>query len=143
MLTRRDTVTSNIVSVPPPNTCLTVNQSTNRFNGNGQSVWLFKMWILLENIVHYYLFTTKGTQALTLANRNDPNKCFRLGAEASSLNARNYIYYAASKSPFSKFGNPSRRIGASLTGGCFFRRSLWEMQRLSHISTQRPHFIGD
>lgn len=88
--------TSNIVSVPPPNTCLTVNQSTNRFNGNGQNVWLFKMWILLENIVHYYLFTTKGTLAFTLVNRNDPNKCFGLGAEASSLNAFNYVYYAAS-----------------------------------------------
>ena len=115
MLTRSGTVTSNIVSVPPPNTCLTVNQSTNRFNGNGQNVWLFKMWILLEDIVYYYLFTTTGTQAFTLANRNDPNKCFRLGAEASSLNAFNYVYYAASEYRFSKIGVSSGRIGASLT----------------------------
>ena len=124
MLTRGGTVTRNIVSVPPPNTCLTVDQSTNRFNGNGQSVWLFKMWILLENIVHYYLFTTKGTQALTLADRNDPNKCFRIGAKASSLNAFNYVYYAASKSPFSKLEDSNRSIGASLTG-VFFPLGLY------------------
>ena len=74
------------------------------------------MWILLDNIVHYYLYTATGAQPSTLTDRTDPNRCFRLGAEASSLNAFNYVYYAASKSPFSKIGDSRRRTGASLTG---------------------------
>ena len=98
----------------------------------------------MENIIHYYLYTTKGLQALALTDRNDPNRCFRLDAEASSLNAFNYVYYAASKSPFSKTGDSSRRIGASLTGGFFFRRYLWALQRFSHTSSRRrPQIIGD
>lgn len=78
------------------------------------------MWILLDNIVHYYLYTAKGEQGLTLTDRDDPNRCLRLGAQASSLSSFNYVYYAASKSPVSKIGDSSRKIGASLTGGfCF------------------------
>ena len=144
MLTRSGTVTSNIVSVPPPNTCLTVNKSTNQFYGNGIDVWWFKMWILLKNIVHYYLFTSKSTQATALTARTDPNDCFRLDAEESSLNALNYVYYAASKYPFSRIGDSESQIRGISDRRClFFYRSLWEVQRLSHISTHRPHFIGD
>lgn len=86
--------TSSIVSVPPPNTCLTVNTYINRFHGDGQSFWLYKMWIVLEMITHYYLFASTGL--LTITNTNDANKCFRLAAEQSRLNANNYVYYAAS-----------------------------------------------
>lgn len=99
--------TSNIASIPPPSTCLTVSTSINRFRGNGQSFWLYKMWLLLEMITHYYLYTSLGI--LTITNTNDANRCFRLPAEQSSLNANNYVYYAASKS--SPTGDPSPRLG--------------------------------
>lgn len=92
--------TSDIVSIPPPNTCLTVNTYINRFRGSGQDTWGYKMWILLGMIVHYYLYTSTGSVAVT--NINDANKCLRLAAEQSSLNANNYIYYAASKSFFDR-----------------------------------------
>lgn len=90
--------TSDIVSIPPPNNCLTVNTSINRFRGNGLKTWDFKMWILLGMIIHYYLYTSTGSIAVT--NTNDANKCFRLAPGQSVLNANNYIYYAASKSYF-------------------------------------------
>lgn len=88
--------TSNIASTPPPGTCLTVSTYINRFRGNGQSFWLYQMWILLEMITHYYLYASTGSVAIT--NTNDANKCFRLAAEQSTMNANSYVYYAASKS---------------------------------------------
>lgn len=88
--------TSNIVSVPPPNNCLTVIRYINRFVGNGQSFWLYKVWLLLEMITHYYLYASTGLLGIT--NIADANKCLGLPAEQSSLNANNYVYYAASKS---------------------------------------------
>lgn len=89
--------TSNIMSIPPPNTCLTVNTYINRFRGSGKDFWLYKMWNLLLMITHYYLYASTGNLAIT--NTEDANKCFRLAAEQSILNANNYLYYAASKSP--------------------------------------------
>lgn len=90
--------TSNIVSIPPPNTCLTVDNSIKSFLGNGLNAWGYKMWILLGMIVHYYLYTSTGSTAIT--NVNDANKCFRLAPGQSVVNANNYVYYAASKSYF-------------------------------------------
>lgn len=101
--------TSNIVTVPPPNNCLTVNTYINRFRGNGQSFWLYKIWILLEMITHYYLYASTALVGIT--NTNDANKCFRLPAEQSSLNANNYVYYVASI-----YGNCSDFPNASTSG---------------------------
>ncbi len=100
--------TSNIAPVPPPNTCLTINTYINRFQGNGQSFWLYQMWILLQMITHYYLYTSTGK--LSITNTYDVNKCFRLPANQSSLNSNNYVFYAASKCSFSN-RETSRRIG--------------------------------
>ncbi|CAF9919648.1 MAG: hypothetical protein ALECFALPRED_001248 [Alectoria fallacina] len=86
--------TSNIVSIPPPSNCLTVTTYINRFRGNGLSLSGYKMWILLVMITHYYLYASTGLVNIT--STNDVNKCFRLGAEESSLNVNNYAYYAAS-----------------------------------------------
>lgn len=86
--------TTNLVSVPPRGTCLTVETYINRFRGNGQSFWAYKMWLLLAMITHYYLYTS--TRLLSITNTADVNKCFRLEAEQSSLNANNYVFYAAS-----------------------------------------------
>ena len=78
------------------------------------------MWILLKNIVHYYLFTSKRTQVMALTTRTDPNDCFRLDAEESSLNARNYVYYAASKYSFSKIGDSESQVRGISDGCCLF-----------------------
>ncbi len=88
--------TSNLVSVPPLNTCLTVNTSINKFRGNGLELRVYKMWILLAMITHYYLYVSTGISATI--NTNDVNKCLRLAANQSLLNANNYLYYAASES---------------------------------------------
>ena len=88
--------TSNIAPVPRPNTCLTVNKFHNRFRGNGQIFRLYQMWVLMEMITHYYLYTS--SRELYVTDTNDVNECFRLEANQSSLNANNYVYYAASKS---------------------------------------------
>lgn len=90
--------TSDIASIPPPNSCLTLNMYTNGFLGNGQRVWWYKMWILLGMLIHYYLYTSTASVAGT--DVNDANQCVQLSAEQSSANANNYIYYAASKSRF-------------------------------------------
>ena len=52
-------------------------------------------------ITHYYLYASTGLVNIT--STNDVNKCFRLGAEESSLNVNNYAYYAASKSSGTSF----------------------------------------
>ena len=86
-----------LAAVPPPATCLTVNTYINRFRGDGQTFWAYKMWVLLSMITHYYLYTSTR-KLLSITNIGDVNKCFRLPAEQSSLNSNSYIFYAASKS---------------------------------------------
>ena len=85
---------------------MTVNTYINRFRGSGQSFSRYKLWILLATIAHYYLYASTGSVAIT--NANDANKCLGLAAEQSSLNANNYVYYAASKSSSTR--NMSGRI---------------------------------
>ena len=87
---------SDIDPVPPPNRCLTVNTHINRFIGDGQSLWGYQMWMLLQMITHYYLFVTTGSVGIT--NTNDVNKCFLTEAKEAILEANNYLYYAASRS---------------------------------------------
>lgn len=87
---------NEIAAFPRPNTCLTFNRHLNRFNGNGQLFWAYQMWIVLSMITHYYLYTSTGVFAFT--GKTDVNLCLRLDAKQSSVNANNYVFYAASKS---------------------------------------------
>ena len=94
---------SRITPIPrrPPNSkCLSVNKHLNSFYGNGQDVRYYQMWMLFEMIVHYYLLTSAGSFDIT--TRGDVKACFALGAKQASLSALNYVYYAASKSFFTK-----------------------------------------
>lgn len=88
--------TSNIEALPPPNHCLSVNTFTNRFRGNGQTFWLYQIWILMGMIAHYYLWTSE--QAPDLVNINDANTLLGLAPSQSRWSANSYVYYAASKS---------------------------------------------
>ena len=87
--------TSGIAPAPPENKCLTVYRRANRFRGNGQTLWLYQMWILLLMATDYYLYTSLDVFTETLTS--NANKCLRLSAKNSSVNAYSYVYYAASE----------------------------------------------
>ena len=100
--------TSGIAPVPPRDLCLTVSTYLDRFHGNGESLRRYQMWVLLNGILQYYLYTT--SRSIDVAAPTDVNKCFRLAANRSSENANNYIYYAASRFLFPS--DPSaKRVG--------------------------------
>lgn len=79
----------------PQNSCLSVRRYINKFRGNGQTLIAFKMWILLEEIVHYYIFASP--KASFEPEIYDVNKAFRLSADQAVINGVSYAYYAASK----------------------------------------------
>ena len=85
--------TIGLQAVPPPRNCLTISTYINRFQSNGASLTQFQLWVLLEEIVHIYIYATTGA----VTDVADVNKCVRLSAQASSENARNYLFYVASK----------------------------------------------
>ena len=93
--------TRNIAALPPPNHCLSVNTFTNRFRGNGQTFWLYQIWVLMSMIAHYYLWTS--TQIPDLINTNDANTLLGLAPSQSRYSSNSYVYYAASKSFFFSF----------------------------------------
>ena len=83
--------------------CPKFNQATNRFKRlstdgtvDGASVVHSQMWVLLEEMVHYYIVTSR-------VKRNSPeaydiNKAWLLSARKSLGNAVSYGYYAACRS---------------------------------------------
>jgi hypothetical protein len=88
---------------PPTDSCPTVNTAINRFRKKpsdytsaGLSVVHCQIWILLEEIVHYYLFATPQITYLK-PEVYDINKAWRLSAKLALSNAPNYAFYAASK----------------------------------------------
>ena len=88
---------------PPPNNCLTVNTYINRFQGfqkdrTGAEMVQYQLWVLLEEILHYYIFRTSSQwETLTIADIYDANQCLRLSAKDSTENPHNYLYYVASE----------------------------------------------
>jgi len=87
--------TIGLPPLPPPNNCLTVNSITNRFRGNGAKLSHFQLWVLLEEIAHYYIKAGKGQTT----DVSDVNRCAHLGIKKSLGNASNYLYYVASEFP--------------------------------------------
>ena len=65
--------------------------------GDGSVLTTFTPWLLLEEIVHYYLTATGRDPDAPALNTYDPNRCVRLGAQESVQNAHSFVYYAASK----------------------------------------------
>lgn len=96
--------TSPYPLLPPQNNCLSVNTFTNRFRGNGETLCAYKMWMLLEEIVHYYIGAS--SKASLEPETYDVNKAFRLSADKAVHNGVSYAYYAASKSPASMKQTP-------------------------------------
>lgn len=89
---------------PLSNSYLTVNHAINRFRKRpndykvaGQSVIHSQMWIILEEIVHYYLHAQPSITSLK-PEVYDINKAGRLSTTGALGNAVSYAYYAGSKS---------------------------------------------
>ena len=85
--------TIGLPALPPLSNCIIVDHRINRFLGNGAKISHFQIWVLLEEIAHYYINAGKGNTV----DVYDINKCARLSARASISNANNYLYYVASK----------------------------------------------
>ncbi len=88
--------TSSLPLLPSQNNCLTVSTYNNRFRGNGQTMFAYNMWILFEEIVHYYVCASSKTSLEPEVY--DVNKAFRLNKDQAVGNGVSYSYYAASKS---------------------------------------------
>ena len=87
---------TTLAPVPPPDTCLSVSTYLNRFQGNGEALRKYQMWVLLSGILQYYIYASQ--RSLHASAAVDVNKCFRLAANRSILNAANYVFYVASRS---------------------------------------------
>ena len=82
---------------PKESTCLSVNRITERFRGSGAQVSHFMIWIVLEELAHFYINAGRGNTRDVSA----VNDCVKLRWRDALRNAANYMYYVASKSPFS------------------------------------------
>ena len=63
---------SGAPDLPPADKCLSVNTSINRFRVSGMDFTKFKVWILLEAILKYYIYATTGSSG-DIAT--DVNRC--------------------------------------------------------------------
>ena len=70
-------------------------------NYAGQRLMESQVWILLEEIVHYYLDSQRPPVRGPEPEVRDVNEAWELNAALSLGNAQSYAYYAASKSPLS------------------------------------------
>ena len=64
-----------------------------KFKDNGARLALFRIWLVMQELVQFYLYFLTGSETEVL----DINEAMALGGKASTRNTQNYIYYAASK----------------------------------------------
>ncbi|KAL8788711.1 MAG: hypothetical protein Q9213_001525 [Squamulea squamosa] len=89
---------------PPRNACPKLSSRTNSYirrkkvdyDRAGSSITQNHIWILMEEIVHFYLFAQPGYVMLD-PEVLDINSAWMLTAEKALRNAVNHVYYAASK----------------------------------------------
>lgn len=75
--------------------CLTVLPHFNRFKQDGGSLLGYRIWVLLHELVHHYIYETSGTED----DFYSVNECAALSASAAVENAQNFVFYVASKWP--------------------------------------------
>ena len=73
--------------------CLTVSPHFNRFKQDGGRLLGYRVWVLLHELVHHYIFERSGTQD----DFYSANECAGLSASAAMENAQNFVFYVASK----------------------------------------------
>lgn len=95
--------------VPPPSVngapasnCLRVNRAGTRFSLTdhyhiGYDLIQYRMWVMMEELVHYYVKLSSGRGA---EDTGSANRVFRLSAEDSLYSAQAYMFYAASEFPY-------------------------------------------
>ena len=81
---------------PHEYTCLSVNKVTERFRGTGAQISHFMIWVVLEELAHFYINAGRGNTRDVSA----VNDCVKLGWREALWNAASYMYYVASKRPF-------------------------------------------
>ena len=81
-------------TVPAAGICPVVNETTNRFEGDLNALWKSQVYMLLHEIVHFYLGTTVEMSANEIV---DWNYAYSLPARDATLNAFNYVLYVACK----------------------------------------------
>ena len=74
--------------------CPTVNRTTNLFEGNFSAFWQSQMYILLHEIVHFYLGAMVSDSVDEVMDWND---AFSLPPTNATFNALNYVLFVASK----------------------------------------------
>lgn len=81
----------------PASNCPGVSRRGKQFHPGdgtqGASFLQYRMWILLEEILHYYIELSTGTRP---AEHRPINTAFGLSAHDSLYNMQSYMYYAAS-----------------------------------------------
>ena len=80
------------VPVKTPTSCLTVDPSGSRFLQNGLSLIKYKIWHIIHELLHYYVWANKR-EMLDIYN---VNKCVDLPGRRAVLNPSSYEYYATS-----------------------------------------------
>lgn len=123
-----------ITDSPPAEKCLTVKH--NRFKGNGWEMGFFRMWLVLQELVQFYLYTITGSET----SEQDVNKATWLGAEASTRNARNYVYYVASK--WRQIPLPTGVVGALEAESHRYLRQLHGLPHPPRRTTARARAPG-
>ena len=78
-------------SLPPPNTCQQVSRNGEQFSGAATALIQSRIWFILHEIVHYYIYTTRQSTLEVY----DINACLRLSGQDAIGNAESYAYYAA------------------------------------------------
>ena len=83
-------------SYPQPNTCAKLTPDKTRFEEKDLAHFIqYRMWILLEEIGHYYITMTTHAELDVYGI----NECVWMDGEDSSRNPGNYRFYAASEYP--------------------------------------------
>lgn len=92
----------SIAAIPSPGKCLTVNKN-NKFNNDrlgraGPKMTQWAMFVLLEEIIHNYLWPYEAERGITEhLEVYDANDVLALSAQDAVVNAASYVLYVASK----------------------------------------------
>ena len=73
--------------------CYALDSNRKWFLDIGISLTKYQIWLLIHELVHYYVWTTKQ-QHLDVYNIN---RCLLLPGSSAVMNPQSYVYYAASK----------------------------------------------
>ncbi|KAI4192734.1 MAG: hypothetical protein LQ346_004187 [Caloplaca aetnensis] len=91
-------------AIPSPGKCLTVN-AQNKFNVDrlgraGPNMTQWAMFVLLEEIIHLYLWPEEQKRGITEhLEVYDANDVLKLSPRDATVNAASYVLYVASKPP--------------------------------------------